>query len=73
MDYYFSKSSLQKKKIAVTVVIITKQKRTYYELLWLKCKEGGLCVSNISELSFFQDEMLEKGLYHGTFFSFLCI
>lgn len=61
MDYYFPKSSLQKKKnptIAVTVVIIIKQKRTYYELLWLKCKEGGLCVSNIPELSFFQDEVL---------------
>lgn len=33
----------RKKKIAVTVVIIIKQKRTCYELLWLKCKEGG-CV-----------------------------
>lgn len=40
------------------MVIIIKQKRTYYELLWLKCKEDGLCVSNIPELSFFQEEML---------------
>lgn len=32
--------------------------KEYYEFLWLKRKEGGLCVSNIPELSFFQEEVL---------------
>lgn len=49
-----------RKKIAVTVVIIIEQEGilAYYELSWLKCKEGWLSVSNISELSFLQEEML---------------
>jgi len=37
MDYYFSKSPLQK-KIAVTVVIIIKQKRNF-SILWTSVAE----------------------------------